>query len=92
MAKVNKQINHSSKTKKNMSNKQYKSYESLIKELDVCISDKDWESAHIQEDDILKHFINEIIQNKYKTKAEIISIARMIKEKVLSKDYIKWFA
>ena len=50
MAKVNKQINHSSKTKKNMSNKQYKSYESLIKELDVCISDKDWESAHIQED------------------------------------------
>jgi hypothetical protein len=87
ITKTNKKFTkHSSKTKKN------ESYETLIKELDDCISDKDWESAHIQEDYIFKHFINEIIQNKYKNKKEILTIARMINENVLAKEYTKWYA
>ena len=50
--------------------------------------------THSTEDEILGKFINEIIQNKYKTKKEILTTARMINEKVLSKAnaYTKWYA
>ena len=48
--------------------------------------------THSIEDEILEKFMNELIQNKYKTKKEILTIARMINEKILTKKYPKWYA
>jgi hypothetical protein len=85
----------SSRTKKNcykydVNNKS--TYEELFNAFECCLEEQDWEAAHITEDAILKKFINEILNNKYKTQQEIITQARLIKQKVLSKSYKKWYA
>ena len=69
-------------------------YQVLFKTFDCYAKEKNWEMTHLTEDEILEKFINEIIQNKYKTKKEILTTARMINEKVLSKAnaYTKWYA
>ena len=89
--KTKKNEQHSSRTKKH--NVNYKStYEQLFNAFEFYIKEQDWESTHIAEDDILKKFINEILDNKFKTKQEIITIARLLNKNILSKTYTKWYA
>jgi len=82
-----------SKTTKHFSHINIKStYEELIKAFSHFGSIKDWEGTHSIEDDILHKFLNEICNNNYKTKNEIIKTARMINKNVLTKKYPKWYA
>jgi hypothetical protein len=67
-------------------------YDKLFKALNHFGSIEDWEGTHLIEDDILHKFINEICNNNYKTKKEIIKTARMINKNVLTKKYPKWYA
>ena len=93
--KNKKNAKHSSRTKKNCQDYDidYKStYDRLFNEFDFYLKEKDWESTHITEDDILKKFVNEILDNKYKTKRDIITIATLLDKNVLSKKYTKWYA
>ena len=85
----------STKTKKNCYkyDVNYKStYEELFNAFECCLKEQDWEAAHITEDAILKKFINEILDNKYKTKQEIMTHARLLDKQVLSKKYQKWYS
>jgi hypothetical protein len=67
-------------------------YDKLFKAYNQCGNEKDYEVTHLIEDDILHKFINEICNNNYKTKKEIIKTARMINKNVLTKKYPKWYA
>jgi len=97
------QIKHSNKTQKNISKSTLTNcdgysfntkleYHILFKYFFCFAKKKDWEMTHSFEDIILEKFINEIIQNKYKTKEDILTRARMINEKILTKAYPKWYA
>ena len=68
------------------------SYEYLFKALNQCGIEEDYELTHSIEDDILHKFLIEIMNNKYKTKKEIITIARMIYDNTLKKKNTKWYA
>ena len=94
LKKTKKNKQHSSRTTKNDVNDiNYKStYEQLFNAFEFYIKEQDWEATHITEDDILKKFINEILDNKYKTKQEIITIARLLNKNILSKTYTKLYA
>ena len=85
-----------SKTKKQCSDFRHvnskSTYEELIEALNQCSLAKDWELTHGIEDDILHKFLKELISNKYKTKKEIITTARMIYENTLKKNYPKWYS
>jgi hypothetical protein len=92
-----KNAKHSStRTKKNYNdydvNYNKSTYDELFNAFVCCLKEQDWEETHITEDAILKKFINEILNNKYKTKQEIIAQARLIDKKILSKPYKKWYS
>jgi hypothetical protein len=67
-------------------------YDKLFKAFNECNKKHDYELVHIIEDDIVYKFIDEICNNNYKTKTEILKTARMISKNVLTKKYPKWYA
>jgi len=94
--KTKNHIKHSSnRTKKNCykyDTNHKSTYEELFNDFECRLEEQNWEAAHITEDAILKEFINKILDNKYKSKQEIIKRARLLDKKVLSKTYTKWYS
>ena len=100
-SKINSKTNYKTNSKTNSKTKKKcwdydvnskSSYEELFKALHQCGIENDWEVTHSIEDDILHKFLIEIMNNKYKTKKEITTYARMIFDNTLKKKYKKWYA
>lgn len=67
-------------------------YKKLIKEFKKFVDGKDTEGIHIFRDSIYEDFIDDINNNKIKTKKEIEAIAKLLKKELVDKDLKIWYA
>jgi hypothetical protein len=67
-------------------------YKKLIKEFKKILDGKDPEGIHIFRDAIYEDFIDDISNNKIKTKKEIEVIAKLLKKELVDKDLKLWYA
>ena len=72
-----------------------KEYKKKLTLLEKEKNKQDWEVYHIIRDEILEDFVVDISLNKFK-KNEIVSIAKLLKEKIIDEAYKEevylWFA
>lgn len=75
-----------------MSDKLFKSYESLINKLIITDDSSDNEAAHIIQDKLYRKFIRDIVNNKFNSIDDIKNIANELNKKVVKNDKGRYYA
>lgn len=65
-------------------------YTSLLLKFDSVTDDN--EESHKVQDKIYRTFITDIVNNKFKTKQDIVSLAKEMKKRVIKHDKNRWYA